>query len=188
MKCPKCGFETSEGMRFCGNCGLALLSQQQVQSNIYVPLPQKPPFQIRVNILCLVGAIVGVLSLFLSWVATQDTSSGQISYLGAFDFDTFPSTFHLSVDLFLIGTVIAFFLSLGGILQLMGSAGFLLTSMTYATYGQLEVHFWYGAIIALASSLLVIIGLIVPYGYGFGTGSSSAAERLLTVSFFRWPS
>jgi len=195
MKCPMCGAENPNDRKFCGDCGSILVPSLPVQPVQAVVERPKPPYQIKVNLYCLVGAIMGVLTLFMPWALLHDTHLDETTNVGAFDFNespeagySFPDNFQLSVTLFVIGTGLAFILPIGGVFQFIGSMGFILTTVTYPRFGETELIFWIGAAIALISSCLVMIGLVYPNGVGFRPGKRTAIERLLTVSLFREPS
>jgi len=190
MKCPTCGKENPEGQKFCGDCGsmIVLPPPPLVQ---YVPVQLKQPYQLRVNVFCLVGAVLAVISLFLPWAMVQDKESGDTANLGAFDFNEnflgyhlFSSNFRYSVTLFLIGTAIAFFCPLGGVLQLVGSMGFIISTLT-VTFETINMVFWIGALVAVVSAAFVLVSLAYPIGIGYEAGRRDALARLLTVSAFR---
>jgi len=192
MKCPVCGAENPQNNKFCGDCGSTIAPVTSVQPMQNVTVEPKPPYQVKVNILCLAGAVLGILSLFMPWALVHDPFQDDTTNIGAFDFDesfgggsSFPANFQFTVILFIIGTLVAFLLPLGGVLQLIGSVGFILTTVTYPKIGNDEVIFWVGAAIATISSALVLVGLAYPEGIGFAKGKRTAMERLLTVSLFR---
>jgi len=192
MKCPNCGAENAEGKKFCGDCGSVIVASPMLQVQYvpvqYVSVQPKKPYQLRVNIFCLVGAVLAVISLFLPWAMLQDKESGDTANLGAFDFNQtfigynlFPSNFGYSVTIFLIGAAIAFFCPLGGILQLIGSVGFVISAMT-VTFETVNMTFWIGAMVAVVSAAIVLMSLVYPLGTGYEEGRRDALGRLLTVS------
>jgi ABC-type phosphate/phosphonate transport system permease subunit len=190
MRCSNCGAVNPEGKKFCSDCGsmIVLSPQSPVQ---YAPVQQKQPYQLRVNVFCLLGAVIAVISLFLPWAMVEDKESGDTANLGAFDFnetfwgfDVFPSNFHYSVTLFLIGTAIAFFCPLGGILQIIGSMGFIISTLT-VTFETFNIVFWIGSLAALVSAVFVLLSLVYPLGVGYEPGKRDALARLLTVSVYR---
>jgi len=192
MKCPVCGTENPQDKKYCGECGSMIAVAAPVQPKLYATEQSWRPYQVKVNLFCLVGAILGVLSLFMPWALLHDRVEQVNTNVGAFDFNqspqagySFPDNFRYSVILFVIGTIVAFVLPLGGVLQLIGSMGFMLTTITYPSFGDTQVIFWIGAAIALISSIMVLIGFAYPSGVGYGTGRRTAMDRLLTVSLFR---
>jgi len=188
MKCPNCGADNPDGKKFCGECGSAIpIAPRHVRVQ-KVPVPTKQPYQLRINVLCLVGAFLAVICLFLPWAVAHEKIGSDKAYLGAFDFNKsflgihlFPDNFRNAVTLFLIGTVVAFFCPVGGILQLLGSLAFLLTTVT-TTSETIDLTYWIGAIIAPVSSVLVLGSLIYPLGVGYEAGKRDAISRLLSVS------
>jgi hypothetical protein len=148
------------------------------------------PRKLRVNVLCLIGAILAAVSLFLPWATVQDQASGAKRDLGAFDFEEtflgfhlFSANFRYSVILFVIGTAVAFLSPLGGIMQLIGCVGFILTTLTTRFEG-VEMVFWIGAAVALISTAMVLLSLVSPTGVGYEAGKRLGITRLLTFSAF----
>ena len=109
------------------------------------------------------SAILAVLSLFLPWTVAVDeyTSTNEKIYKGAFDYDemsqgepVYPDSFSVSVTIFLVGTIIAFITPLGGMLQFIGSMGFVLASSTTELEG-FQMTWWIGSGIALVASIVL---------------------------------
>jgi hypothetical protein len=192
VRCPNCGAENLEGKRYCGDCG-AMIAPPSPPILYQYPPPayvHKPPYKARINVLCLVGATLAVLSLFLPWALMQDDLSGDKTEVGAFEFDEtfmgihlFPDNFRYSVTLFVIGTAIAFFSPLGGILQLIGGIGFTLTSAT-SQFEHSELIFWLGPAVAIIASVMVLSSLAMPLGMGY-EDRRDVVGRLLTLSVYR---
>ena len=190
LKCSNCGAENPEGKKFCSDCGSMIVLPPPPPAQ-YAPVQPRQPYQLRVNVLCLVGAVIAVISLFLPWAMVQDKQSGDTANLGAFDFNEtflgihlFSSNFRYSVTLFLIGTAIAFFCPLGGILQLIGSMGFIISTLT-VTFETIDMVFWIGSLAAAVSAAFVLMSLVYPLGAGYEPGKRDALARLLTVSVYR---
>mgnify|MGYP006992528598 CR=1 FL=1 len=129
--------------------------------------------------------------MFLPWAVIQTNETGERTYLGAFDFgktllgiQLFPDTFQLSVTLFVIGAAVAFLSPLGGILQLIGAMGFVMTTLTWGVEG-FKMIFWIGAATAIVSAALVLLSLAWPMGVGYEKGRGVGVTRLLTFSAFR---
>lgn len=190
MKCSKCGAENPEGKTFCGDCGSMIVvpSPPRVES---VMARQGQPYRLRMNVFGLIGAVLAVISLFLPWAMVEDKDSGDTITLGAFDFSEtyrdrhlFPSNFRYSVTIFLIGTTVAFFCPLGGILQLIGCTGFIVTTLTTG-FETVRMIFWIGALVALVSTTIVLASLVYPLGVGYEAGRRDVLGRLLTVSVVR---
>ena len=129
--------------------------------------------------------------MFLPWAVIQNQETGVRTNLGAFDFartflgiSLFPDNFQLSVTLFVIGAAVAFLSPLGGILQLIGAMGFVMTSVTWGVEG-FKIVFWIGAAVALISAAMVLLSLACPMGVGYDSKRSVGLARLLTFSAFR---
>lgn len=162
--CPRCGSENPEGKSYCGNCGSPL---DQAPSGP-PPTGPRPALKLSVNVLCIVAAIMGVLALFIPWTVAVDNDSGETSYTGAFDFmetdegrHVFSDTFRYSVMIFLIGTILTFLSPLAGVLQLIGSLGFLMTFFSTEFPGA-DTIIWIGCVIACVSSVAAIGSLALP--------------------------
>jgi len=127
---------------------------------------------------------MAVLSLFLPWAVTRVPGADHTENIGFFDFGSFPDSFSYSVTLFLIGTVVAFFSPMGGLLQLIGGVGFVLTTLS-SKFPDFQIFLWLGVIVALASVSEVIVALIYPMGIGFESDKDIGLARLLTFSITR---
>lgn len=170
------------------NQGLAM-HQTQTTEHPRASGLQEGLYRPRINVVCLTGAILATLSLFLPWAIVNSEASGTNVYLGAFDFDeATPITHSLgdnlrySLLIFMIGTLVAFFSPLGGIPQLMGSLGFVLATF----YSSADMMFWTGAAVGIISSAAVFMSMVAPVGIGYSRErEEGAAARLLTVSVFK---
>ena len=191
MACPRCGSENPEWKNYCGDCGAALISVNYSRRN-RIHTDDRGPYQIRINMLCLIGAVIAVLSLSMPWILIQADGSNDPTYIGAFELDdpipgirSLPETLQYSLTIFIIGTVIAFFTPLGGIPQLMGSVGVLLTTITTKLEdGQMGVYLGAGA--AVVGSVCVLLSLLTPLGIGYSVGHRwGVSGRLMTWSAFR---
>lgn len=191
MACPRCGSENPEWKNYCGDCGAALIGVNYRRRD-RIQTDDRGPYQMRINMLCLIGAVIAVLSLSMPWVVIQTDESNDLTYIGAFELDdpitgirSLPETLHYSLTIFMIGTVIAFFTPLGGIPQLMGSLGVFLTTITTKLEdGQMGVYLGAGA--AVIGSVCVIMSLLAPLGIGYYVGHRwGISGRLLTWSAFR---
>ncbi len=189
MKCSNCGTDNSEEMRFCGECG-AMLAQPMQYQQVQAP-SRGPPYKLRVNLLCLLGAVIAVVALFLPWAMTPDHLGEEIG-IGAFDFDEplsggseFPDSFRYSVTLFIIGTVLSFLTPLGGIPQIVGSVGFVSTVLT-SRIPEHDLIPGIGVVIALLAAGIVILSFLEPVGTGYSRNQEpTLAAKLLTWSAYR---
>jgi len=141
----------------------------------------------RVNLLCLVGAVVGVISLFLAWSALSDLEGNHVGDLGSQDFNmTFlgyrllPANLALAVTVFTIGTVVAFFTPIAGIIQLLAMIMFTLTVYT-TKLEERKMTLGVGAVIAIVSAVLVLLSLAYPTGLGYEE-KKDALGRIVTIS------
>ena len=186
MYCPRCGVESPEGKRYCADCG-ATLAAPIFTPGMQTQSIQGHQFQIRVNMLCYAGAILGVLALFLPWAVIQSELTDARVNLGPYDFNEgFPSNFRYSVTLFLIGTVLAFLTPVGGILQLIGSIGFMLTASTTTLPLPIDMIFYVGPLIGFLASFMVLASLHSPMGIGYRPGTEyDGISRILSISLYR---
>lgn len=139
------------------------------------------------------GIVAGLSSQALS-ASKRDCIQSNDNFridIGPFDFgaddDTshlFPSNFRYSVMLFLIGTILAFFTPIGGVLQFIGSLGFMLTAST-TSFAGVELIFWIGAAMGLFASVMVLLSLVAQIGVGYEKEKTNAISRLLTISVYR---
>jgi hypothetical protein len=193
MRCPNCGFEGPEGTNFCGNCGRPI-GQVILGDRVGTYVPAMYPYKLRLNVFCLAGAMLAVLSLFQPWVSVYDNSSGiQVSY-SALDFSDsevprslFSAGVRYAVTVFIIGAILAFFTPLAGIPLVVGCAGFALGVST-GNFAALNVGvaLWFGWVVACVSVILVIASAVLPIGMGFGRDSDhTVVARLLVWSLYR---
>ncbi len=125
---------------------------------------------LKVNLLCIAGAALGVVSLFLPLMHYGDLSSApQDDYVYTILPDSFdygwPFTF--AVTLMLLGMGLAFLSPSAGFLLLSGVLGVLyLYPLGYRDMpGGQEV--WLGAYLALASAAIVVFSFFRPSGVGY---------------------
>jgi hypothetical protein len=186
MKCAQCGTENTEDRRFCGECG-AMLPQPPQDLPAQTPTERKP-YKIKVNLLCLFGAMLAVVSLFLPWTLIQNSYGGDEATIGAFDFDEplglrveLPDGLRYSIALFTIGAALSFATSLGGILLLVGSLGFIMTSLG-GRVDSYELIPWLGPVIGLLSAGAVMMSFLE----SVTIGDDSEQETGLASRFLTW--
>jgi hypothetical protein len=146
------------------------------------------------NLLCIVGACIGVAALFLTWIYDPPSMPGPrsihfeptIIYIVVLQY-----LYYGAATVFLIGTVAAFASPIGGILQ---SA-----SLTVFAYGIVDSgnDTWLdgidpqqqlrgGMYLGIASCAIILTSLFIPLGtgklYPARPRSIRLVERLLTVS------
>lgn len=180
--------EIPEDSQFCGDCGARMYPPPAQYTQIH----GKPPYRLRVNLLCLFGAMLAVVSMFLPWAMTQDYL-GDETAIGAFDFDEplpggveFPDSFRYSTTLFIIGTVLSFVSSLGGIPMTIGAVGFISASLTN-TVTNSDIIPWLGVVIALLAAAVVILSFLEPTGMGYDREKKEdrIVAKILTWSVYR---
>lgn len=188
MYCPKCGVENPDSSRYCADCG-TMLFVPGFTPGMHAQGIQRHPYRIRVNMLCYIGAILAVLALFLPWAVIQNELTDSRVNLGPYDFDEgFPSNFRYSVTLFLIGTILAFLTPIGGILQFIGSVGFMLTASTtdFPIPGLVDMIFYVGPVIGFLASFMVLLSLLSPIGIGYNQETEyDGISRILSISLYR---
>ncbi len=143
----------------------------------------------KVNALCLAGAGLGLISLFLPWWSgsSQEYSLVQDVLLRP---EVYSSGFLLSATLFVVGTGIAFLSPMGGLVQLPGALGFLALFNQEIGTGRGSESFEFGVYIGLVGAIVTMVSLLVPIGVGYGLNrrafwkSLSSANRFLTVGWY----
>lgn len=136
----------------------------------------------RVNILCIIGAIIGICSFFIPWLLVTwdqniDGNPERLWYLTLFDL-VGNSEF---TWVFILSSISALFTPVAGFLQLIGWAGLYRSlNFAFADMGQYEFSKEVGYAIGLLSFMMVIISLIRPMGIGFSKGPLSIKKRMLT--------
>jgi len=135
----------------------------------------------RINILCLIGAIIGILSIFLSW---QDHYYLNAQNGWEWEFthseNLFESHTSIIIGLFLIGTIGALITPLGFIFQFLALSALWFSSI--ATIPEARISEGIGYWIAHLSFLLIFISLIRPIGPGLMSSQIPFNQRLLTIS------
>jgi len=149
----------------------------------------------KVNVLCLVGAALGLVSLFLPWwqgyeiaVATMVDKDYMLVEDVLFNSAQYGSLFVIACTLYVVGTFLAFGSPLGGLVQIPGILGF------FAMFGsEIGVHrgedtIALGAYLGLASAAVVTVSLLVPLGIGYSLkrkariASLASAAKFITVN------
>lgn len=134
-------------------------------------------FRYRVNVLGLVGAGVGIASLFMTWASPRSyiwgTSINLIDLLKSTD--AFSDWWAASL-LVTVGVSIAFFTSLGFILELFGVSLFFMTFMDRAD-GELPSTI--GPYMLMVSVVVLAMSFAKPTGVGYGSQLIGIRERLL---------
>lgn len=138
--------------------------------------------KIRVNLLCVLGVTIGLVSLFATWIIDHQYVPGAYN---AFEIPPIlmeeTDVYHISPALFLLGCLVAFFSPIGCYFQF--TAIFPLVVDTYMDpYRSLGS----GVVIALLSMIIVMYSVFNPLGINYDPKVKRAKyiERLFTISFF----
>lgn len=136
----------------------------------------------RINVLCLIGATIGLFSLLMPWQVSSGVFEGWIFSEG---FVYFPSIdlgnpLTLIPGLFIIGTLLSFVTPTGCIFQ-----GVWLISMSIFDFyshssGPFENFMGLGVVLGWASFLVIILSFFVPIGPGF-TKKIGLKDRILVI-------
>jgi hypothetical protein len=144
----------------------------------------------RVNVLCLMGALLGFFCMVeLHWASGSYTVPypGRLIYIMA-DWSLHPpiesfETGEVYSWLFVVGTVLAFFSPLAGYLQLSGIMVFSL-DLFDTVNGPAGTGHWNaaGLVVAIVAASMVLASLAFPYGVGYKGKPIDLPGRVLTVS------
>lgn len=129
---------------------------------------------VSVNVLCLLGAIVGIVSLFLPWFIINDGPNDFGISPGSMVIETheFPSDpLVVSYLVFITGTVVAFLFPAAFTVQAFGVVLFLRVFLD-ADFGSPLLHHYelslsLGFYVGLLSLLMVLAGFLHPVGPGY---------------------
>lgn len=152
--------------------------------------------QLRVNALCVIGAAIGIVSLFFPLIVNGSDHYHVIHsrYLLINDIilgpPAFTSLFILFCSMFLVGTGLSFVTPTGGFVQLVGILGSVYAYPAAFRDMAGTPELWLGAYLGMLSSAIVIVAFCLPVGPGHGSKTSvlhrrvSTANRFLTFSPF----
>ena len=130
----------------------------------------------RVNVLCIVGAFMGLVAIFCGWGAHAYTPGApQENLLQIIDH---MLNIHILAGcvLFLIGSLIAFLSPMGGIVQLIGVGLFI--------FGWTSWPDGVGPYLGIISAFILVISMVKPIGLNY-KGPTDLKGRLLTFSMSR---
>ena len=141
----------------------------------------------RVNLLCVAGAALGLVVLFVPLLEVSGEGEYVLSEILQ-QSQLYGTGFALGVTLFLLGAVIAFLTPAGGFLELVGVMTYLyLVPQAYQDFdGKASPAL--GTYLAIGSTVVVIVSLIVPLGLGYPKRNRlwnemlGIAARFLTIS------
>ena len=136
--------------------------------------------RVRLNILCLVGAVIGVIAVFSTWITVGFMFwSREMNLIDVYNQVNSSSDWWLPVVLCLIGAVISFVSPLGGVLQLIGAPLYI---SVFASDADGRLPSGIGPYLALASAVIVLASLIYPVGLGYRQKPVGVIGKLLTIS------
>lgn len=145
----------------------------------------------KVNILALVGAFVGLLCILLPWTVTTVTflSTSSTTELALTDYiHDGDSTFAFAVVLFLVGCAFSFITPLGGFAQFFGWAAFMvliagrLGTVQNNALTTTTVSLSAGAYVGIVAAAIVLFSMVRPLGLGYGRAALQPRERFLVWS------
>jgi hypothetical protein len=142
-----------------------------------------------VNLLCILGAVVGLAALFLPWMWTAeglssvDWSAADVLKDGG---SWSLGSIHTALIIFTTGTIMALAVPSGGIVQAIGLAMFyseeVLREERFTSGGVMQAGLSIGVFVAILSTAVVIAGLVSPTGPGHGTKHNWWSSRALTFA------
>jgi magnesium-transporting ATPase (P-type) len=121
----------------------------------------------RVNILCLLGSLIGIMAIFLPW-ASGSSGSEVFYYDLIFTAGWNPAL----VILFIIGTGLSFITSLGAFVQL----------TSFFANQDINSYTLYGPIFAIISFVIIVLSILLPITLPLLKKPYSLRMRLLTFS------
>lgn len=140
----------------------------------------------RVNILCLVGAIIAIITMNLPWLSNSMVLSavGESPLYLATNFQytySFAGGLQWASIIFVLGALIALFTSIGGFIQLAGVSCFIGAVYTIddpLNRFSIELNIALGVV----SASISIISMIKPIGINFKGRTIDTVGRFLTIS------
>jgi hypothetical protein len=144
----------------------------------------------KVNLLAIIGGLLGVMCILLPWTVTQVDSplGNSISEMMLTDFmHQNDSAFSFAVILFLLGSALALITPLGSVGQFFGWLIFLAAVIEElgtedVGLADVTVSLGLGFGVGLVAVALVIVSMIKPMGPGHSQPSTDAKQRFLTWS------
>jgi len=133
------------------------------------------------NVLCLLGAIIGVVAIFLAWLTMSAMGfSVDADLTDALDMPSSELGYTAAI-LFIVGSVMAFLTSIGFIIQLAGvAAWYVWYADTYQGMGSV-VDLGVGFYLGVVSAVIVLISIVKPMGPGM-KGPYTLKQRLMTFT------
>ena len=155
-------------------------------------------WKLQINILCLIGAIIGIVAILSPWFEVVGRRPGVhpigdlwILYdANVLDLVTDPSVprfaigyslsdyFIIAAFSFIIGVIISFISSIGAIPQIIGLAVIVIDNK-----GNPPTEI--GVYLAIISVIVILVSLFRPIGTGYVKGQMRWRERLLTFGWMK---
>lgn len=142
------------------------------------------PAKATVNVLCLIGAIIGLTAVFLSWNWIGAGFVQEERSIWHLVWDMLPhdalDLFVVSGVLFVFGSLLALVTPTGGLLQAIGLVGFYVREVDMEEWlpsgwvGGLAIG-WY---LGILSAALVLASMVLPLGIGYSDLTMSWSRRL----------
>jgi len=142
-----------------------------------------------VNLLCILGAAIGLASLFLPWMWTAeglssvDWSAADVLKDGG---SWSLGSIYIALIVFTTGTIVALAVPSGGIVQAIGLAMFyseeVLGEERITSGGVMQAGLSIGIFVAILSTAVVIAGLMSPTGPGYGPRHNWWSSRAFTFA------
>jgi len=142
------------------------------------------PAKATVNVLCLIGAVIGLTAVFLTWSWIRVGFFQEEHSIWHFVSDMLPhdplDLFVVSGVLFVFGSLLALLTPAGGLLQAIGLAGFYFREvdkeewLPSSAVGGLAIG-WY---LGILSAALVLASMVLPLGIGYSDLTMNWSRRL----------
>ena len=139
----------------------------------------------RVNVLCLIGALLAVVSVFLVWVKARLVFWGvELNLIDLLNTSAESSSgvgtqVLIACILILVGTLLAILSALGAILQLIGIPLYL---EWFLSESEGKLPSGAGLYVAIAAVVIILVGMAKPIGLGYGYERPGIRGRLLNFS------
>jgi hypothetical protein len=148
--------------------------------------------KLRINVLCIIGVAIGVISLLAVWVMVGIPHAKELPtyeiHTGlelAFEMNTYwhiDSSVHVLFMLFAFGTLLGLLTPLGSLLQ---AAAISYMYLNNPFPNSLPYNFQIGLYVGVLSSIVLFLSFLHPIGLNFQGSHLSFRTRALTVSKYR---
>jgi hypothetical protein len=132
---------------------------------------------VKVNVLGLVGAVIGLVAIFATWIGRL-FGLIKLNLIDVLNDAPSDSLAYYSAILFVTGTLVAFLSSFGGVIQLSG----VVLWWEYVIDRQGEIPSRMASYLALASGVIVLASMARPLGPGLMKGPFALKNRLLNFT------